>query len=71
MLLVTTSLICIFSLMANECPAIRSSVADLYKVTAFCPVTITQVDKREDACVRKSNAADFITVTMKDQFVSR
>ena len=46
-------------------------VADLYNVTAFCPVTVTQVSKREEARVRRSNAADFITVTMKDQFVSR
>ena len=64
----TKSLCC--SLISYEYSAARL-VADLYKVTAFCPVTITQVDKREDACVRKSNAADFITVTMKDQFVSR
>ena len=47
------------------------SVADLYKITAFCPVTVTRVMKKDEACVRQSNAADFITVTMKDQFVSR
>jgi len=47
------------------------SVADLYKVTAFCPVTVTKVNKREERRVRQSNTADFITMTMKDQFVSR
>ena len=64
------SLSCIKSGARTQVSLLRR-VADLYKVTAFCPVTVTQVVKREEADVRKANAADFITVTMKDQFVSR
>lgn len=60
-----------FLISSQHVSFLSIEVADLYNVTAFCPVTVTQVGKREEARVRRSNAADFITVTMKDQFVSR
>lgn len=46
-------------------------VADLYKITAYDTVTVTQIARRKQPYVRRSIAADFVTVTMKDQFVSR
>eukprot|EP00804_Cyclotella_cryptica_P016830 CCRYP_001816-RB/>CCRYP_001816-RB protein AED:0.03 eAED:0.03 QI:212/1/1/1/1/0.92/13/3935/1216 len=64
------SLSCIKSGARTQVSLLRR-VADLYKITAFCPVTVTRVLKRDETHVRQSNAADFITVTMKDQFVSR
>ena len=47
------------------------NVADLYAITAYDTVTVTQITRGEELFVRPLAAADFLTVTLKDQFVSR
>lgn len=47
------------------------TVADLYGITAYDTVTVTQIKSSKTPIVRQSIAADFLTVTFKDQFVSR
>ena len=46
-------------------------VADLYQITGFDTVTVTQVPKRDIPYVQQQISADFVTITFKDQFVSR
>ena len=47
------------------------SVADLFGITAYDTVTVTQIARSKSRTVQQSIAADFLTVTFKDQFVSR
>lgn len=46
-------------------------VADLYGITAYDTVTVTQVPRSKAPFVSSQIAADFLTLTFKDQFVSR
>lgn len=46
-------------------------VADLYELSSFDKVTITKIDQSERQHVLDSISADFVTVTIKDQFISR
>jgi hypothetical protein len=46
-------------------------VADLYQITGFDTVTVTQVPRRNAPFVQQQISADFVTITFKDQFVSR
>ena len=46
-------------------------VADLYNITAYDTVTVAQITRSREAFVQQSIAAEFLTVTFKDQFVSR
>jgi hypothetical protein len=46
-------------------------VADLYQITGFDTVTVTQVPRRDIPFVQQQISADFVTITFKDQFVSR
>ena len=46
-------------------------VADLYQITGFDTVTVTQVPRRDTPFVQQQISADFVTITFKDQFVSR
>jgi len=46
-------------------------VADLYNITAYDTVTVTQVTRIKAPFVHQSVAADFLTISFKDQFVSR
>ena len=47
------------------------TVADLYKLSSFDKVTVTKVSKSQEALVLQSASADFVTVTIKDQFICR
>jgi hypothetical protein len=46
-------------------------VADLYNITAYDTVTITQISPNMAPFVHQAIAADYLTITFKDQFVSR
>ena len=46
-------------------------VAELYNITAYDTVTVTQVTRSNEPLVHQSISADFLTITFKDQFVSR
>ena len=46
-------------------------VADLYQITSFDTVTVTQIPKHTRPFVQQRISADFVTITFKDQFVSR
>jgi len=46
-------------------------VADLYNITAYDTITITQVTRNRAPFVHQAIAADYLTITFKDQFVSR
>jgi len=46
-------------------------IADLYDITAYDTVTVTQITPSKAPFVQQSIAADFLTITFKDQFVSR
>jgi len=47
------------------------SVANLYDITDFDTVTVTQITRSKVPFVQQSISADFLTITFKDQFVSR
>ena len=46
-------------------------VADLYNITAYDTVTVTQIPRSQAPFAQQSISADFLTMTFKDQFVSR
>ena len=46
-------------------------VADLYNITSYDTVTVTQTTRSNVPVVQQSISADFLTLTFKDQFVSR
>ena len=46
-------------------------VADLYNISAYDTITITQVTRNRAPFVHQAIAADYLTITFKDQFVSR
>ena len=46
-------------------------VADLYNLSPYDMVTVHKIDKEEEPHVLKQVSADFVTVTIKDQFISR
>ena len=46
-------------------------VAELYNLSSFDKVTVTKVSKDRESAVMSKVSADFITVTIKDQFISR
>jgi hypothetical protein len=46
-------------------------VADLYKLSSYDMVTIHRIEKGEEATVVRAVSADFVLVTIKDQFISR
>ena len=46
-------------------------VADLYQITGFDTITVTQIPRRDAPYVHQQISADFVTITFKDQFVSR
>jgi hypothetical protein len=46
-------------------------VADLYNITAYDTITITQITRNRAPFVQQAIAADYLTITFKDQFVSR
>jgi len=46
-------------------------VADLYNISPYDTVTVTKIDKSEEEAVLESVQADHVTLTIKDQFISR
>jgi hypothetical protein len=46
-------------------------IADLYNLSSYDMVTINRINKSEEASVVKAVSAEFVTVTIKDQFISR
>jgi hypothetical protein len=46
-------------------------VADLYNISAYDTITITQVTRNRAPFVHQAIAADYLTITFKDQFISR
>lgn len=46
-------------------------VADLYKLSSYDMVTIHRIEKGEEATVLRAVSADFVLVSIKDQFISR
>jgi hypothetical protein len=51
--------------------SILRSVAGLYELSSYDMVTIGKIDKRDEPLVLDAVSADFVTVTIKDQFISR
>jgi hypothetical protein len=46
-------------------------VADLYKLSPYDMVTINRIEKVDEAAVLSAVSADFVLVSIKDQFISR
>eukprot|EP00551_Chaetoceros_affinis_P006665 CAMPEP_0203671262 /NCGR_PEP_ID=MMETSP0090-20130426/7095_1 /ASSEMBLY_ACC=CAM_ASM_001088 /TAXON_ID=426623 /ORGANISM="Chaetoceros affinis, Strain CCMP159" /LENGTH=1430 /DNA_ID=CAMNT_0050536291 /DNA_START=64 /DNA_END=4353 /DNA_ORIENTATION=+ len=46
-------------------------VATLYNLSSYVQVTVTKIHKSEEASVLESVKADHVTLTIKDQFISR
>ena len=46
-------------------------VADLYNITAYDTITISRISRNMAPFVHQTIAADYLTITFKDQFVSR
>jgi hypothetical protein len=46
-------------------------VADLYNLSAYDMVTVTRIDRQDEAAVLEEVSADYVIVTIKDQFISR
>lgn len=46
-------------------------VADLYNLSSYDMVTINRINKSEESSVVKAVSAEFVTVTIKDQYISR
>lgn len=46
-------------------------VADLYNLSSYDMVTITRIEKSDEPAVLEEVSADFVMVTIKDQFISR
>ena len=51
--------------------SILRPIADLYNLSSYDMVTISKVEKQDEEEVLKTCSADFISVSIKDQFVSR
>jgi len=51
--------------------SILRQVADLYGLSSYDMVTINRIDKEDEAAVLAAVSADFVLVSIKDQFVSR
>jgi len=51
--------------------SILRQVADLYELSSYDELTITKFDKSEEERVQASVQADYVTMTIKDQFISR
>lgn len=46
-------------------------VADLYGLSQYDTVTVRKIAKEDEMLTLKKVSADFVTVTIKDQFISR
>ena len=46
-------------------------VADLYNLSSYDMVTVNRISKKEEPSVVKAVSADFVTVTIKEQYISR
>lgn len=46
-------------------------VADLYNLSSYDMVTVNRINKSEEASVVKAVSAEFVTVTIKEQYISR
>jgi hypothetical protein len=51
--------------------SLLKQVADLHNITTYDTVTVTKITKRKEPLVRQAISADYLTITFKDQFVSR
>lgn len=51
--------------------SILRRVADLYDLSSYDMVTIGKIEKQDEHLVLEAVSADFVTLTIKDQFVSR
>lgn len=51
--------------------SIMRNVADLYDLSSYDMVTVTKIHDDEEDRVLSMNQADFVTLTVKDQFISR
>ncbi len=51
--------------------SILRKVADLHELSSYDMVTITKIDKGQEEEVKAMYQADFVTLTVKDQFISR
>lgn len=51
--------------------SILRRVADLYELSSYDMVTISKIDEHDKALVLGTVSADFVVVTIKDQFISR
>jgi len=46
-------------------------VADLYNLSSYDMVTVSKIERSDEAAVLEEVSADFVMVTIKDQFISR
>jgi hypothetical protein len=51
--------------------SILRQIADLYNLSSYDMVTVNKIEKADEPTVLEAVSADFVTVTIKDQFVSR
>lgn len=51
--------------------SLLKQVADLHTITTYDTVTVTKVTRIKEPLVRQAISADYLTITFKDQFVSR
>lgn len=46
-------------------------VADIYNLTAFDMITVTKIDESDKVAVIQACSADYVTMTVKEQFINR
>ena len=51
--------------------SLLKQVADLHNITTYDTVTVTKITRSKEPLVRQAISADYLTITFKDQFVSR
>ena len=51
--------------------SILRQVAELYNISSYDIVTVNRVEKVDEATVMEAVSADFVTVTIQDQFIGR
>ena len=51
--------------------SILRQVAELYNISSYDMVTVNRIEKVDEAMVMEAVSADFVTVTIQDQFIGR
>jgi hypothetical protein len=70
-MLVTESTLTSLKESARTQVSMLRQVADLYNLSSYDMVTVNRINKSEEASVVKAVSAEFVTVTIKEQYISR